>query len=149
VTRLPEWRSAGDARERGGARLAERLRTHAQRVALVDIGYLAYASGVSVIDLGGITDPEIARLPGGHLDKRIGDAWLAARAPDAILLHSAGPPLMAADGRLIDLAGYPVERRIARGAWVQTNFRVALTIPYSSQYHYVLLERRDAPHTRR
>lgn len=138
-TRIPEWRAAEQSREGPGRALAARLRSAASRVALVDVGFLAYASGLPVIDLGGITDPAIARLPGGHLDKRVPDAWLAERAPDAIVLHSAKPPLLAAGGRLLALDGYPVERRVARDAWVQRNFRVALTIEYAPHYHYVLL----------
>lgn len=138
-TRIPEWRAAEQSREGPGRALAARLRSAATRVALVDIGFLAHASGLTVIDLGGITDPAIARMPGGHLDKRVPDAWLAERAPDAIVLHSAKPPLLAANARLAALDGYPVEQRIARGAWVQRNFRVALTVEYAPHYHYVLL----------
>jgi hypothetical protein len=113
ATRIPEWREAGLSREHNGRALAERLRSSARRVALVDVGFLAYQSGVEVIDLGGITEPAIARLPGGHLDKRVREAWLAERAPDALVLHSSRPPLVAADARLLDLSGYPVEQRIA------------------------------------
>jgi hypothetical protein len=141
-TRIPEWREAGLSREHNGRALAERLRSSARRVALVDVGFLAYQSGVEVIDLGGITEPAIAQLPGGHLDKRVREAWLAERAPDALVLHSSRPPLVAADGRLLDLSGYPVEQRIAGWAWTQTQFRVAFQQVYALHYHYVLLLRR-------
>ena len=139
ATRIPEWRASRASRAHAGRILAERLRSSASRVALVDIGFLAYASGVEVVDLGGITDPEIARLPGGHLDKVIPDTLWAERNPDALLLHSASPPLIAADGRLLRFSGYPVERRLAAAPWVSEEFRVAFQQSYAPHYHYVLL----------
>jgi hypothetical protein len=139
ATRIPEWRAAGLSRETAGRELASRLRQSARRVALVDIGFLSYASGVEALDLGGITDPEIGRLPGGHLAKVVPDSLLSKRAPDALILHSSQPPLVAADGRLLALAGYPVEQRVASGAWVRSRFRVALQRTYAPHYHYVLL----------
>ncbi len=144
ATRMPEWSAVQASREGAGRALAERLKASVKRAALVDIGFLGYASGVEIVDLGGITDPEIARMPGGHLDKAVSDAWLAARAPDALVLHSARPPLVAADGKLLALAGYPVERRVAAGAWVKREFRVSFSVRYAPHYHYVLLQRDPA-----
>ena len=85
---------------------------------MVDVGYLAYQSGVEVIDLGGVTDPQIAQLPGGHLDKAIPVELLQGRDPQALLLHSAHRPRHP-EGRLRSLSGYPVERRVARLPWVR------------------------------
>jgi hypothetical protein len=138
--RIPEWQRAGQSRDHVGAAIARDLREQTQRVALVDIGYLGYTSGVTTIDLAGLTDPEVAAFPGGHLAKRIPAAWLEAQAPDAILLHSATPP-SAADGRLSSLTGYPVEMRVARFGWVARDFRVARVYAYGPSYHYVLLRR--------
>jgi hypothetical protein len=137
-TRVPEWRAAGVSRERARP-LVQRLQRETRRVALVDIGYLGYASGREVIDLAGITDPEIARLPGGHLNKQLSAGLLQRRAPDALLLHSSSPPLAASDGRLLELHGYPVEMRVARSRWVQQAFRVAFVFHYAPNYHYALL----------
>ncbi|HEX4352003.1 MAG TPA: hypothetical protein VHZ95_03795, partial [Polyangiales bacterium] len=144
ATRLPEMRAAGRSRERARA-LVAKLHKQTHRVALVDIGYLGYASGCDVIDLAGITDPEIARLPGGHLDKHIDGSLLRRRDPDALVLHSITPPMAAADGRLIGLRGYPVELRVAQSAWVQREFRVAALLHYAPDYYYVLLLRRTPP----
>lgn len=144
ITRVPEWRAAGHSREQVGAVLAGTLRAHARRVALVDVGYLGYRSGLQVVDLAGITDPEIARLPGGHLDKRIDDALLERRAPDAVLLHSAAPPRLDAARRLAQLSGYPVEQRVARSRWLHEHFRVVKVLHYAAHYEYVLLLRDEA-----
>jgi arabinofuranosyltransferase len=138
VTRVPELHAAG-ASQRAVTTFARTLGVHARVVALVDVGYLAYASGVEVVDLGGLTDPVIARSPGGHLDKRIASAYLERRKPDALLLHAAEPPRVDRDGRLLALAGYPVERRIAALPFVRARFRVAHVQRYAPGYYYVLL----------
>jgi hypothetical protein len=140
--RIPEWRSAGRSRDTVGAQIARDLQTlGAQRVALVDIGFLGYASGVTTIDLAGLTDPAVAAFPGGHLAKRIPSAWLEQRAPDTLLLHSSLPPTAAEDGRLTRLLGYPVEQQVARFGWVTAQFRVVRSYAYAPGYHYVLLRK--------
>lgn len=142
--RVPEWRAAGHSRDTVGVAIASQLRREFKRVALVDIGFLGYESGVEVVDLGGLTNAEVAAMPGGHLDKHISAAWLRARAPDALILHSATPPLAASDGRLVSLRGYPVEMRIARSPWVTHAFRLVQSYRYAPGYHYAVL-RRVAP----
>jgi hypothetical protein len=143
--RIPEWRATGASREGVGRAIADELRANSRRVALVDIGFLGYASGCEVVDLAGITDPEVAALPGGHLDKHVSSAWLEARAPDTFLLHSSSQPLAAHDGQLLSLRGYPVERRVARAAWFRNSFRVVATYAYAPGYTYVLLRRAASP----
>ena len=138
VLRVPELHAAG-ASQRAAAGLAARLRAHARVVAMLDVGYLAYASEVEVVDLGGLTDPVIARARGGHLDKRIAPAYVAQRAPDALLLHSAAPPRVDAAGRLLAFAGYPVEQRIAAMPFVRERFRVVHVQRYAPGYYYLLL----------
>jgi hypothetical protein len=144
--RIPEWRAAGQSRDTVGVEIARDLREQTQRVALVDIGFLGYTSGVTTIDLAGLTDPAVAAFPGGHLKKRIPATWLEAQRPDALLLHSALPPTAAADGRLERLAGYPVEQRVARFSWVTNQFRVARIYAYAPGYYYVLLRRPSNNH---
>ena len=56
------------------------------RVASVDIGWLGAATQAPIIDLAGVTDPEIAALPGGHTSKTISPTMLARRDVDAVLL---------------------------------------------------------------
>jgi len=144
AAQLPEVRAAGEARERVGRPLARFLAANARNVALVDVGFLAWAGGFDVVDLGGITDDGVARMPGPHLGKRIDAAWLLARAPDALVLHAAVPPEVDADGALRTLAGYPVERRVAAMPEVRARFRVARVVPYAPGYVYVVLLPRDA-----
>ncbi|MFK7992021.1 MAG: hypothetical protein AB8I08_38745 [Sandaracinaceae bacterium] len=128
------------ARETEGARLAALLGEVNGRVALVDVGFLAYRSGAEVVDLGGITDPEVGRLPGGHVDKRLEPGWLATRDPAVIILHSTVPPQVE-EGRLLAFRGHPVEHRVAAMPWVVRHFRVSDVIPYAPGYLYIVLRR--------
>jgi arabinofuranosyltransferase len=137
-TRIGELRRAGMAREQTGKEIATWLQKRAKRVALVDIGYFAYTAGIEVVDLGGLVDPEIARLPGGHLQKRIPLSLMQARAPDAVLLHSSRPPVIS-DGALLALSGYPVEQRLANSRWLRGSYRAVKTWKYAPGYYYLAL----------
>lgn len=142
--RVPELRASAVQRERGAAPLARRLRERGATVALLDAGYLAYASGVPIVDLGGLTDPHIAALRGGHIDKKIDEASLRARDPGVIVLHTERPARIDDQNRLIALYGYPVERRVAAMPWVRERFRVAEQVTLREGYGYVVLERVSA-----
>jgi hypothetical protein len=145
AVQLPEVRAAGETRERVGRPFARYLAAHARRVALVDVGFLAWVGGFDAVDLGGITEDGVARRPGPHLGKRIDAAWLLARAPDALVLHATVPPEVDADGTLRTLAGYPVERRVAAMPGIRARFRVARVVDYAPGYVYVVLLPRTAP----
>ena len=58
----------------------------AKVVAALDIGWLGAATGATIVDLAGLTDPDIAALPGGHTSKAISARLLDARKVDAIVL---------------------------------------------------------------
>jgi hypothetical protein len=140
ATRIGDLRASARNRARI-APLARLLASDARVVALVDVGYLGLSSGVEVVDLGGLTDPVIARMPGGHLEKRIDPEYLRARDPDVIVLHSASPPRIGNDGALRAFDGYPVERRLAAIPFVREHFRVHAVIDYAPGYHYLVLVR--------
>ena len=140
AVQLPRARAAAHAREVVGRPLGLRLGAF-ERVALVDVGFLVHVGDFTPIDLGGITDPAVAHRPGGHVAKAIDPGWLAAADPDAILLHATAAPRVDDDGRLVALAGHPVERRVARFPWVRTRFRVREVVRYAPGYFYVLLVR--------
>jgi len=142
VVQLPEVRLAGETRTSTGKRFAQWLSRNTKRVALVDVGYLAFESKVEVVDLGGITDPVVASFLGGHISKRFDIGYLQSRNPDAIVLHSTRPPGVSQEGRLTRLAGFPVERSIAASAWVRDRFRVTRVVEYSTNYYYTVLKNR-------
>jgi hypothetical protein len=68
-------------------RVARPVLEGAERVASLDVGWPTAASEATIIDLAGLTDPEIAALPGGHTSKHVDAAMLLARDPDLILLY--------------------------------------------------------------
>jgi hypothetical protein len=86
----------------------------AARVAAVDVGWVGAASEAHVVDLAGVTDPSIARLPGTHTSKRIPDSLLRAQRVDAavLLLAGAAPDEPWTASRFV----YAVDERAARQA---------------------------------
>jgi hypothetical protein len=141
IVQLPRVREAGETRERVGVELARVLAELAgdAPVAMVDVGYLPWAGGFEVLDLGGITDPAIGRRPGAHLDKRVEPELLGARGVEVIVLRSFVAPRIGSDGEVLSLAGEPVERRLAASAWVRERFRVERVVAWSDAYFYVVM----------
>ncbi len=140
VVQVPEARASGSDRERGGAMLAQWLQAHACHVALVDVGYLPYASGVTVVDLAGVTDETFARLPGGHVNKRIPVQQLLERAPDTLVLRGK-------QERSLDrwaprdvqwLSG--TEHRLAHSAEIASRYRLVNVVRYADAYVYYVLQ---------
>jgi arabinofuranosyltransferase len=142
---VPEARWAGRQRQEVGRPLGQWLGRRFEHVALVDAGYLPWVGGFRVLDLAGITEPRVAHAPGGHLDKRFDPGILADAPPDAIVLHSAAPPVVGAAGHLEGLAGFPVERRVASLPWVRAHYRAIRVVRYAPRYHYVILARTERP----
>jgi hypothetical protein len=138
---LPRAREAGEIREQVGPPLARALAALAggSRVALVDVGYLPWIGGFSVLDLSGITDPTIGRRPGRHLDKNVEPELLAERGVGVLVLRSFAAPRIDARGGLEALAGEPVERRLAASGWVRERFRVERVVRWSESYYYVVM----------
>ncbi|CAN5694502.1 hypothetical protein BH09MYX1_BH09MYX1_60470 [soil metagenome] len=61
-------------------------------IAAADVGWVsAAAPGRRILDLGGLTDPEIAYLPGSHTSKRVDASMLLDRHVDCVLLYVEGP----------------------------------------------------------
>ncbi|WP_438036751.1 hypothetical protein [Sorangium sp. So ce204] len=97
-------------------RVVEELRgalAGAEVVAALDVGWLGAATGATLVDLAGVTDPAIAALPGGHTTKRIPGALLDARRVDALVLLLAGGEALASPWPASRFAR-GVEQRVAR-----------------------------------
>jgi hypothetical protein len=98
------------------------LLTDAQVVACVDIGWVsAAAPDATLVDLAGVTDKEIAYLPGGHTSKAISPSLLSARHVDTLLLLEKG--------------GQParvVEARLRSSTWVNDTFERRAVLPIGS-----------------
>jgi hypothetical protein len=89
---------AADARQVGSRRLAliEAARpalAGARAVAAQDVGWVGASTSAPIVDLAGLTDPQIAALSGGHTTKRIPPGLLESRGVDALVLlvDATGP----------------------------------------------------------
>ena len=74
--------------------VADYLKNHAHHgdtVALMDIGMIGYATGLRVLDISGLTEPAIARTPGGFLHKEYPVATLLDRSPRFFVLVNGFP----------------------------------------------------------
>jgi hypothetical protein len=110
-------------------------------VAALDVGWVGAATDADVVDLAGLTDPEIAALPGGHTSKRVDGMFVRSRGADALLLYA---PVGLPDNDLGQWAGaiYPrvVEARLARDPVIEHHFAPAAWLPLGARgAGYVLL----------
>jgi hypothetical protein len=106
-------------------------------VASVDIGWVAVAADRQVVDLAGVTDPEVAYLSGGHTSKRLPLDFLTRRNVDAlVLLLAPDAPASPQPGRF----ARQVDARVLelRGA---DQFRAVGRVPLNSRQDYLVLRR--------
>lgn len=111
-------------------------------VATVDIGWVGTAHEGTIVDLAGVTDPEVAALPGGHTTKSIPSALLRDRGVTCLVLQvPAGIDLADAwdEGRF----SRGVESQIARMPWIRSQFRIVGSVRSSGpgDVRYALLRR--------
>lgn len=96
------WNSVGWDLGRVGRDRADLVRelgptlVEARTIAAVDVGWVgAAAPGAQVVDLAGVTDPTVARLPGPHTAKKIPDGFLELREVDTLVLNLPGDEAIA------------------------------------------------------
>ncbi|WP_437873039.1 hypothetical protein [Sorangium sp. So ce363] len=124
-------------------RVVEELRgalAGAEVVAALDIGWLGAATGATLVDLAGVTDPAIAALPGGHTTKRIPGALLDARRVDALVLLLAEGEAPASPWPASRFAR-GVEQRVARLPGAGDAF-APVAVSGLPHLRYVVLRRR-------
>jgi hypothetical protein len=115
----------------------------ASRVAALDIGWVSAATEADIIDLGGLTDPEIATLPGGQTSKRVDARFLLERAPDLLLVYAPDGLPAEGLGAWPDTATYAVEARLIRDEAILRHFNaVAWLALGTSGKGYVVLRSR-------
>ncbi|HEY8039184.1 MAG TPA: hypothetical protein VIF15_05290 [Polyangiaceae bacterium] len=110
------------------------------RVAALDIGWVGAATDADIVDLAGLTDPEIAALPGGHTSKRVDAMFLLGRHPDALLLYLPGGLPGGLETWPDATYGHVVEARLAADEVVARHFFAAAWLPLGARgAGYVLL----------
>jgi hypothetical protein len=114
-----------------------------KRVASLDVGWPSASTEGEIIDLAGVTDPDVAVLPGGHTSKRVDAPFLLAKDPDVLLLYTTS----ALDASHLDAwpeatYGRVLEARLARDELVQTHFDALAFLPLGDRGSgYVVLAR--------
>jgi hypothetical protein len=113
----------------------------ARVTAAVDAGLVGASTHGTVFDLAGVTDPTIARLPGGHTSKRIPEGLVESRRVDHAVLQlvpgarplvpwHASPFARVADARL---ASMPI---------LAEHFELVADLPLGrTPYRYVVVAR--------
>jgi hypothetical protein len=111
----------------------------ARVVAALDIGWVGAATDATVVDLAGLTDPDIAVLPGGHTSKAVPARLLDARQVDTVVLQILeGKPL--AEPWTETYFAHMVSLRVAETPGIGDEFAVAAET-HLPHLHYVVLRR--------
>jgi hypothetical protein len=105
----------------------------ATRVVALDVGWVSAATEADIVDLAGLTDREIAALPGGHTSKRVDARFLLARDPDVILLYAPfGLPKGGIDDWTQMTASRAVEARLIGEEAIAARFVAERWLPLGS-----------------
>lgn len=113
-------------------------------IATVNIGLVGYtAMDIRVIDLVGLCDAHIGRLPGAHLAKAPDATYLASRNIDAFILTSSHPITMGKNGGGTYTPDFRVENHIFQLPWFQRNYGYQGTLALSAtDYYHVFVKQR-------
>ena len=107
-------------------------------LACEDIGALPYYSRLVTVDMLGLADRYIARLPGAFYDK-VDPAYILGRAPDWLVLISRTAPPQAFVGR------EKVEAGVYRHPWFGKRYRFEATVSFAPEYNLCLFRRIAGP----
>jgi hypothetical protein len=117
-------------------RAAEPLLAHSRRIAALDVGWLGAATRATLVDLGGITAPDVARLPGGHGAKKV-HSGLLSDVDTAVLFVAPQQPLGVPWHQTV--FDKPVEQRTAH-LLRERSVRSIETLPLGDHRFYVVVE---------
>ncbi|MEO6419351.1 MAG: hypothetical protein ABIP39_08105, partial [Polyangiaceae bacterium] len=124
--------------------LARPFLVGARSVATLDIGWPSAATEAPIIDLAGLTDPEIAVLPGGHTSKRVDVPFLLARKPEYVLVFVDKRANDSLEGWRDALFTRVLEARFAESDLFASHFRAIAFLPLGDRGNgYFLLKTND------
>ena len=104
------------------------------------MGWLgAAAPHATIVDLAGVTDPEVARLPGAHTTKKIPDGFLVARRVDTLVFNLEPGTAVSGDWETSPFV-HGVERYVALEPGVAQEFEPVFH--YERRPSYVVLRRK-------
>ncbi len=111
----------------------------AQNVAAVDIGWVGLATSAIVTDLGGVTDPRIGRLAGGHTNRLISPGLFSDRDIDAWVIRLNDRSFALGDDLRELNPVYGTDLRLLRAGAAQDMKAVALLPLPATAGQYVVL----------
>jgi len=121
---------------------ARPLLVGAGTTAAVDIGWVSDVSEAPILDLAGVTDPEVAALGGGHTSKRVDPAYLLARDVETAVFYADPLPSSLA-GVTPQVFPRVVEARLASSEAFVARFAPAALLPLGERgAGYVIYRRR-------
>lgn len=116
----------------------------ATHVAAVDVGWVGAATDADVVDLSGVTERDVALLPGGHTSKRIPEGFLDTHRVDTLVLLLAPGEAPRDPWWRSRFAPYAVDARVAALART-AGFRAVSTLPLPGTRQQYLVVRRKRP----
>ena len=116
-------------------------------VAAVDIGWVGAAHSGTIVDLGGVTDAEVAALPGGHTSKRISEGFFDSREVShlVLLLPQIATGRSARESWEACLLARQVERQACGMERVHRRFDVEAEAHATPTLRYALIARKASP----
>ena len=116
----------------------------AQRVVSLDVGWVGLTTRAPVVDLAGVTDPDVAYLAGGHTSKRIAPDFARRRAVDAaVVLAPPGQKPAIGDQARVGMGSRAVEARLLHQLG-ELGFRSVGLVPLGGTTQSYVVLRRDA-----
>ncbi len=110
----------------------------------LDVGWVGLATQAPVVDLAGVTDPEVAYLAGGHTSKRIPKDFARRRGVDAaVVLAPPGRRPAVGERPAVEMASRAVEARLL-SQLAELGFRSVGLVPLGGTSQSYVVLRRDA-----
>lgn len=114
-------------------------------IAALDVGWVGATTESPIVDLAGLTDPEIAALPGGHTSKQVPATLLDARRVDTmVFLRAPRDPNDQSHREDGGPFARQVEERIATDPWVKEHFETGAILRSFPLTYVVLTKKREA-----
>lgn len=112
-------------------------------VAALDVGWVGLATPAQIVDLAGVTDPEVAHLAGGHTSKRLPPDFARRKQLDAaIVLAPAGVRPRVGEPASSEFGSRAVEQRLLLQL-ADLGFRIVAVLPLGGTDQRYLVLRRD------
>jgi hypothetical protein len=95
----------------------------------------------AIVDLAGVTDPEVAALGGGHTSKRVDAAFVLSRGVDLAVFYVDVLPASLGDDREVHCPRV-VEARLVASPMFGEHFAPVALLPLGKRAGYVIYRRR-------